>query len=284
MASVAEGIMLLDADGTIRSWNAAAAKLFGYSAEEVVGRNVSMLMVEELRASNIAATQRFLATGESKMLGRQDQNCPARRKDGSRFELGFTLTATGGVDKPQLVAVLRDVTERKEAEKLLMRLALHDTLTGLPNRASFEQRIESALARCRRSGKPLALILLDLDNFKPVNDTLGHEVGDRLLVAVADRLTGTLRESDLLARLGGDEFTIVAEDLKGAEDAVAIAAKTIALLSDPLDVSGHTIRVSMSIGIALYREGDTPQTLMRRADQALYDAKGAGRARYRLAA
>jgi diguanylate cyclase (GGDEF)-like protein/PAS domain S-box-containing protein len=284
MASVAEGIMLLDADGTIRSWNAAAAKLFGYSAEEVVGRNVSMLMVEELRAANIAATQRFLATGESKRLGRHDQHCPAQRKDGSRFELGFTLNATGGVEKPQLVAVLRDVTERKEAEKLLMRLALHDTLTGLPNRASFEQRIESALARCRRSGKPLALILLDLDNFKPVNDTLGHEVGDRLLVAFADRLTGTLRESDLLARLGGDEFTIVAEDLKGAEDAVAIAAKTIASLSDPLDVSGHTIRVSTSIGIALYREGDTPQTLMRRADQALYDAKGAGRARYRLAA
>ena len=148
----------------------------------------------------------------------------------------------------------------------------------------IEQRIESALARCRRSGKPLALILLDVDNFKPVNDTLGHEVGDRLLVAFADRLTGTLRESDLLARLGGDEFTIVAEDLKGAEDAVAIAAKTIASLSDPLDVSGHTIRVSTSIGIALYRDGDTPQTLMRRADLALYDAKGAGRARYRLAA
>lgn len=284
MASVAEGIMLLDADGTIRSCNAAAARLFGYSAEDLVGRNVSMLIADELRAANIAATQEFLATGESKVLGTPDQNCPARRKDGSRFELGFTLTATGGVEKPQLVAVLRDVTERKEAEKRLMRLALHDALTGLPNRASFEQRIESALARCRRSGKPLALILVDLDNFKPVNDTLGHEVGDRLLVAFAVGLRGALRESDLLARLGGDEFTIVAEDLKGAEDAVAIAAKTLASLSDPLDVGGRTIRVSASIGIAVYREGDTPQTLMRRADQALYEAKGAGRARYRLAA
>jgi diguanylate cyclase (GGDEF)-like protein/PAS domain S-box-containing protein len=282
MANVADGMMLLEADGTIRSWNAAAQRLFGYSAEEVVGRNLSMLVPEDLREANIAATHRFLATGESKVIGRAGLSYPARRKDGSRFDLEFTVTRMWGGEAPRLVAVFRDITERKKAERWLTQLALHDALTGLPNRANFDQHVEDAFARLRRSGGQLALMLMDVDRFKRVNDSLGHAAGDLLLAAFAKRIKGAVRESDFVARVGGDEFTIVTEGLRGTEDATAIAEKVLAAMRDPLDVDGNTLKASASIGIALYSEGDTPKTLMHRADVALYEAKGAGRARYSL--
>jgi diguanylate cyclase (GGDEF)-like protein/PAS domain S-box-containing protein len=283
MASVADGIMVLDADGTIRSWNPAAERLFGYSAAETAGRNVSMLLPEDRRAANLAATRRYLATGESRLIGHTSLSFPALRKDGARIELEFSMTKIGFAQASQLVVVFRDITQRKQAEERLTQLALHDSLTGLPNRPYFEQRFDETLARCRRSGEPLALMILDLDNFKPVNDTLGHEVGDQLLIAFTRHLKAALRESDLLARIGGDEFTIVVEGVKEREDAAAIADKLLASLRDPLDVAGHAIVVSASIGIALCHEGDTAQGLMKRADQALYEAKRAGRARYQIA-
>jgi diguanylate cyclase (GGDEF)-like protein/PAS domain S-box-containing protein len=282
MANVADGMMMLEADGTIRSWNAASQQIFGYSAEEVVGRNLSMLVPEELREANIAATRRFLATGESKVIGRADLSYPGRRKDGSRFDLEFTITRMWGGEAPRLVAVFRDITERKKAERRLTQLALHDSLTGLPNRVNFGQHVEEAFARRRRSGGQLALMIADVDKLKPVNDTLGHAAGDMLLTAFAKRLKGAVRESDFVARIGGDEFTIVTEGLKGREDAAAIAEKVLAAMRHPIEVDGRTLPASASIGVALYREGDTLKTLMHRADVALYEAKGAGRARYCL--
>lgn len=284
MAKVADGMMLLDADGTIRSWNAAAERLFGYPMAEVVGRNVAILVPEELRESNLAATGRFLATGQSNIVDKGNLNYPARRKDGSRFELEFAVTRMGSGKTPQLVVIFRDITERKAAEQRLTQLALHDALTGLPNRASFEQHLNEALQRRRRSGAQLALMVLDVDRFKKVNDSLGHAAGDLLLVAFAKRLRSALRESDLVARLGGDEFTVIAEGLKDAGDAVAIADKVIATMRDPIDIDGRALSASTSIGLALCRDGDTPQALMQRADKALYEAKGAGRARYCVAA
>jgi diguanylate cyclase (GGDEF)-like protein/PAS domain S-box-containing protein len=283
MAKVADGMMLLDPDGTIRSWNAAAGTLFGYAMSEIIGRNVSILVPEELREANIAATGRFLATGQSNIVEKGNLNYPALRKDGSRFELEFAVTRMSGGPTPQLVVVFRDITERKAAEQRLAQLALHDPLTGLPNRANFEQHLADALARRRRSGGQLALMVLDVDHFKKVNDSLGHAAGDLLLIAFAQRLQGALREIDLVARLGGDEFTLVVEGLKDSGDAVAVADKVIATMRDPIDVDGQALSISTSIGIALHREGDTAQTLMQRADKAMYQAKRAGRARYRLA-
>ena len=282
MANVADGMMMLDADGTIRSWNAAAEGLFGYSAAEVVGKSLSMLVPEELREANLAATRRYLSTGHSDVIERADLNYPAVRKDGSRFELEFTVTGMGTGDMPRLVAIFRDITERKRAERRLVQLALHDGLTGLPNRANFEQRVEDAFARRLVAGS-LALMIMDLDKFKAVNDSLGHAAGDLFLVAFAKRLRTALRESDLVVRLGGDEFTVVAENLKGPKDAIAVAGKVLAAMREPFQIDGHALPATTSIGVALYREGDTPQTLMKRADAALYEAKGAGRARYHLA-
>jgi diguanylate cyclase (GGDEF)-like protein/PAS domain S-box-containing protein len=283
MANVADGMMMFDADGTIRSWNPAAERLFGYVMSEIVGRNVSVLVPEELRESNIESTRRFLATGQSNVVGQGNLSYPAVRKDGSRFELEFAVTRMGGVRAPRLVAVFRDITERKAEERRLTQLAMHDALTGLPNRASFERRIEEALQRRRSSDVQLAVMLMDVDNFKRVNDSLGHAAGDLLLAAFAKRLAAGLRETDMVARFGGDEFTIVTEGLKDAGDALAIADKILAAMREPFDIDGRKLAASTSIGIALYRDGDTQQALMKRADLALYAAKGAGRARYRLA-
>jgi diguanylate cyclase (GGDEF)-like protein/PAS domain S-box-containing protein len=283
MANVADGMMTLDADGTIRSWNAAAEKLFGYLMSEIVGRNVSVLIPEELREANVASTRRFLATGQSNVVERGNLSYPALRKDGSRFELEFAVSRMDEGRTPQLVVVFRDITERKAAEQRLTQLALHDALTGLPNRASFERRVEEALPRRRRGAGQLALLVMDLDRFKSINDSLGHAAGDQLLIAFARRLHGALRENDLVARLGGDEFTIVAESLGNAADAAAIAEKVLAAMREPFTIENLALVVTTSIGVALYRDGDTAKTLMKRADTALYEAKDAGRARYRLA-
>ena len=282
MESIADGIMMLDPDGTIRSWNAAATRMFGYSAEEVVGRNIAMLLPEDQRSAQGEAMRRLLDTGVGNVIGHVDFHCTGLRRDGSRFEAEFTVTEMGGGSAPHFVAVFRDITARKQAEERLARLALHDSLTDLPNRPYFEQRFAETVTHCHRRGKPLALMVLDLDNLKPVNDTLGHEVGDQLLVAFGRRMKSTLRESDLLARIGGDEFIVVVEDVKGEADAAAIAEKLLAALCEPLDAAGHSIAASASIGIAVCRASESPQDLMKRADRALYRAKRAGRARYHI--
>jgi diguanylate cyclase (GGDEF)-like protein/PAS domain S-box-containing protein len=283
MMNVADGVMTLDLDGTIRSWNLAAEAIFGYTAREVLGSNLSMLVAESLRDKNTAATLRFLQSGESTVIGRRNLSYPAQRKDGTEFPLEFTVTAMAGVRGPQLVAVFRDITERKQAEDRLTALALRDPLTGVANREHFNQRLEEAFARRRRSGAALALLYLDVDRFKKVNDTLGHEVGDRILVTFAQRLVAAVRETDLVARVGGDEFTIVLEDLSSPQDAVAVAEKILAAMRERVQAGADMLELSTSIGVAVCRDADTPHGLRRRADTALYDAKAAGRGRYRLA-
>jgi diguanylate cyclase (GGDEF)-like protein len=185
------------------------------------------------------------------------------------------------------VLVLEDVTARKAAQARVARLALHDPLTGLPNRALFQDRLAQALARARRTGdlgegEQVAVMLLDLDGFKDVNDALGHETGDRLLQAVAARLAPIVRASDTLARLGGDEFALVQAGVRRSSDAAALAGKLLRRLAKPCELDGHAFHVSASLGIALFpRDGENPETLLRHADLALYRAKAEGRGAFR---
>ena len=179
------------------------------------------------------------------------------------------------------VGAAMDITERKAAEEQVRHLALHDPLTGLPNRMLFQDRLASALARARRSGGQVAVMLLDLDHFKDVNDSLGHTVGDALLREVASRLATVARASDTWARLGGDEFALVQEGPHGAEGVATMASRVLAVLDRPFRLDGHELDVACSLGVTIYpTDGDTPEMLVRNADVALYRAKSAGRGRF----
>jgi len=181
------------------------------------------------------------------------------------------------------LGIVQDVTERRQLEGQLRHQAFHDALTGLPNRALLFERIGQALARARRDGRPCAVLFLDLDRFKDVNDTVGHDAGDRLLMAVAARLRGVVRDGDTLARLGGDEFTLLLEDVAGPNEAVRTATRLRETLVVPLIIDGQEYRLTASIGIALGRpDHQRPEDVLRDADIAMYRAKDGGRAGYAL--
>ncbi|MFP5327001.1 MAG: putative bifunctional diguanylate cyclase/phosphodiesterase, partial [Acidimicrobiia bacterium] len=186
-------------------------------------------------------------------------------------------------DEPSVGGILingRDVTERVEAERQLAHLAAHDALTGLPNRWAFLEELGRALGRSERHGSQVAVLFLDLDDFKIVNDTLGHSVGDQLLIAVADVLRATVRAGDTLARLGGDEFTVAVEDLADGTEAISLAERILLALAEPLPIGGRRYVVGASIGIATSEsDASGPDELLRRADLAMYRAKELGRNR-----
>jgi diguanylate cyclase (GGDEF)-like protein len=176
-----------------------------------------------------------------------------------------------------------DISDRKRVEERVQYLALHDALTGLANRVLFFDRLNTAIAAAHRKNGSFALLYLDLDDFKPINDNYGHETGDLVLRCIAERLCGCVRESDTVARLGGDEFILLFNDILDEAAAITVAEKVIAAVTAPLPVEGCAHRVGCSIGIALYpRDGEDADTLMRHADTAMYGAKRLGKNRYLL--
>jgi diguanylate cyclase (GGDEF)-like protein len=180
-----------------------------------------------------------------------------------------------------MLSLVEDITELVDAEERIRHLAHHDPLTGLPNRLLLQDRLEQALGRARRARTSVAVMLVDLDDFKTVNDTLGHLSGDELIRRVAQRLRGSVRESDTVARLGGDEFAIVQTDLHEAAGAAVLARKAISALRDPFDLEGRPALVGASIGIALFpQDGEGLESLLRHADVALYRAKAERRSRF----
>jgi diguanylate cyclase (GGDEF)-like protein len=188
----------------------------------------------------------------------------------------------GEVTGPLLLRAMRYAMQRKRAELELARLALHDHLTGLPNRGLFADRLEHALIRSVRSGRALAVLFVDLDGFKAVNDRYGHACGDLLLKQVADRMRDGLRGMDTLARLGGDEFTVLCEDLEDVDEAVAIAERLAESLAPPFRIEGSETTISGSVGIAMGRPSEDGSAVLRRADAAMYRAKARGRGGWEL--
>jgi diguanylate cyclase (GGDEF)-like protein/PAS domain S-box-containing protein len=198
------------------------------------------------------------------------------------------VSATGKVDldngiKKTISGTFQDITERRQAQEKITQMAYHDALTGLPNRVLFSDRLGIALAQARRNQKNVAVTMLDLDNFKDINDTLGHDVGDLILKAAAERLSAALRKSDTVARFGGDEFVLILPDLNGIEAAIQVAQKIVDSFNKPFLIDTHQLIVTTSIGIAVYaRDGTDEGTLVKNADIAMYQAKQMGRARYQI--
>ena len=275
-------IVRSDLDGTRRYISPAAARLLGYEPQELLGTHP----LDFVHPDEAGAYGRMLKQLEMGQLTQAVTQQRYRRRDGSWLwvEISFSLTreeVTGEADG--YVAVIRDISQRKEAEHEMARLARHDPLTGLPNRLHFRERFEQEIARAVRNRGGFALFCLDLDRFKLVNDTLGHQAGDTLLKVVTQRLKSVLRTEDTIARLGGDEFVIIQTGQGCTKDAVRMAERLLEVVSPPVDLGGYPMGIGISIGIALAPgDGLDPDHLYARADQALYRAKTAGRNTFSL--
>ena len=281
IASALDSVVAVDIDDRIIEFNPAAERTFGRQAHDVIGRSAGELLVPpEGRDAYRRNSARLRESRRSRLLGRRIETI-AMRCDGTTFPVELTVTRVDGAEgeAPILYAFVRDISERRRGEEQLAYLAYHDPLTGLPNRLMIEQELDLALARARRAGGAAALMFVDLDEFKEVNDRLGHAAGDRLLTAVAGRLRGVLRSTDVLARQGGDEFLVLLADL--ADDAAlaaeSVGAKLLEALRDPFVVAGTEVRTGASIGVSLYPvDAADTEALMRHADAAMYEAKSAG--------
>ncbi len=267
--NVAEGIVTTDEGGLIQSFNAAAERVFGYSSEEVSGQHVSLLMPQPWQWEDIGGVNESLQSAATS----EPREALGRRKNGSTFPIDLAVTEVLRDASCRFIMSFRDITDRRQWEDALEHQALHDGLTQLPNRTLLHDRLRQAILSAQRNDHALALLVMDLDGFKEVNDTFGHHSGDLLLQQIGPRLRGVLREADTVARLGGDEFAVL---LPGAQagDAVASARRLINALERPFLVEDHTLSLGASFGIALLPEhGTDADTLLRRADIAMYVAK-----------
>ncbi len=268
-------------DGICTYASPSIERILGYAPEEIVGQSVF-----DFFHPNDLKTKRRLFT---RLLDGQadDPVCyRIRRKDGSYVWLETTSKPiTGNLADPEneIITVSRDITRRKQTEERLLKLANFDSLTGLPNRALFRDRLRRAITRAQRNKTRLALLFLDLDRFKNINDSLGHHAGDQLLRGVAKRLTQNARKGDTVARLGGDEFTVILENIHTPDDASLVANKILELMEPPFRLDGHELVVSPSIGITLYPDdAEDMRSLLKNADTAMYRSKEQGGNRYQF--
>ena len=276
--STREGVMITDSDGFITAVNTAFSEITGYLESEVIGKNPRILSSGKHDELFYKEMWRAITT-----VGYWRGEVWNRRKNGEVYPEWETISTVRDEQGrlTNYVAVFSDISDIKESEYQLEYLAHHDPLTELPNRLLFTARLEHGLERARRDKRSLAVLFIDLDLFKHINDSLGHPVGDDLLKKVAERLKQQLRDEDTVARLGGDEFTVLLEDLSDPQQAGNVALKLVECLSRPYPIDNHDLHVTASIGISVYpSDGDTVERLLRNADAAMYQAKARGRNGY----
>lgn len=314
--NIIDGLLTLDARGNILSCNKACKSIFGYDRTSMEGKSAHMLMPHAIGKVLNGDLSRHLEAWEKRMIG-VGREVMGRRSNGESFPAEIDISKIEINGEAIYIVVVRDITEKKLAERKLLQfnqelekrveertdelartndklrheihervkaqyelthLATHDTLTGLPNRALFHEHLDIMLHNAGRHNRQVALLFIDLDGFKKVNDTYGHDAGDRLLKEVSERMRSCIRKDDIIARMGGDEFTILLGDLQNSTDATMVAQKLIAAVNEPVHLNSHSCHVGASIGIALFpASASDPDTLLRLADDAMYTAKSDGK-------
>lgn len=279
--STDEAVLITDKHARIIEVNPAYQNKLGYARREIIGQTPGRLAQSGLHDKH------FYAEMWKSLQTRQHWSGEIWNKHKNNSVLPFWLTINAILDEAgeitNFIGLFRDISALKKAEKDLEQLAFYDPLTGLPNRVLFNDRLSQTIINAKQHNSYLAVMFLDLDHFKDVNDTLGHSMGDALLVQVTDRLSAVLRTGDTISRLGGDEFTIILPEIRSIDDAIVIAKSMIKSLKKPFNLSEHQVRIGGSLGIAFYPEhGTDAERLKKNADVAMYQAKELGRNRYQL--
>lgn len=319
--NIIDSVITIDHNGIIQSCNKATTTIFGYAVNELIGHNINLLMPEPERSHHDRYLADYLDSGKGQLIG-EGREFTALRKDGTAIPIDLEVSEATINHQRMFIGVIRDITEKKEAEKKIQRaykdleervkartmaleqtnqslsreirerekaqqqltyLATHDPLTSLPNRNVFTEHLEKAIQFAKRNREYAALLFMDLDGFKAINDTFGHEVGDKLLKAVCQRFRSLIRDVDTVARLGGDEFGLILSNLTDVRGAETVAEKLVKAIHEPFLIDGRSCEVGISIGISLYpTDGEGADSLLSKADDAMYEAKRSGKNTYRI--
>jgi diguanylate cyclase (GGDEF)-like protein/PAS domain S-box-containing protein len=279
LSAAPDGIMWIAGSGEILMANPAMETLSGYTPQELVGENVDIFLPAHLRARHAESMRNHFMAPHPRAMGLMDLNL--MRRDGQMLPVDISLGHWEDEGIPYAIAYIRDLSERKQFENSLRHQATHDELTGLPNRWLFNLQLDQALARASRSGLHAAVLFIDLDYFKTINDSFGHSTGDALLVQAGARMRSVLREHDTLARMGGDEFAVLLADLNTPEEAIGVANKLLSSLQAAYCLKGQDVYSGASVGVSFYpNDAKTSESLLRYADMAMYQAKANGRGAY----
>jgi len=282
--SASDAILLVNQEGCITLWNKAAEMIFGYREEEIVGFPITSIMGAKYAQKAIAAGVQFTLEHILSPFAGKTLEASGRRKDGGEFPLEMSGSVWKTSEGVYYTAILRDITERRAVENKLVHEATHDSLTSLPNRAHFTTILESAIASVKNNANDkFAVLFLDLDRFKVINDGLGHVIGDKLLIAIAERLQSCVRPGDIVSRFGGDEFTILLNRINDCEIVKEVAERLQQKLAEPFWIDSFEVFTSASIGIIMSDAShDNPESFLRDADTAMYRAKETGKAHYEI--